>query len=70
MQLETLAAPGRARPAPGDSSVPAEKPIYTRAQIANNYALRRRGAFNGRETEWNTLEADMIAAGNEGRVRG
>jgi hypothetical protein len=69
MALETLAAPGRARPAPGNAEVPAEKPIYTRAQISANYALRRRGAFNGRETEWNTLEADMIAAGNEGRVR-
>ncbi len=69
MQLDQLAAPGRARPASGESSVPAEKPIYSRAQISNNYALRRRGAFNGREADWNALEADMIAAGNEGRVR-
>jgi hypothetical protein len=70
MQLETLAAPGRARPAPGDSSVPAEKPIYTRALISKNYSDRRRGLWNGRDNDWNMLEADMIAAGNEGRVRG
>ena len=69
MQLETLAAPGRARPAPGDSSVPAEKPLYTHAQISRNYESRRRGAYAGRDAEWNALEADMIAAGREGRVR-
>lgn len=69
MQLESLAAPGRARPAPGDAQVPAEKPIYTHAQIRSNYDLKRRGAFNGREAEWNALEADMIAAAREARVR-
>jgi hypothetical protein len=70
MQLEALAAPGRARPAPGDASVPAEKPIYSRALISKNYSDRRRGLWNGRENDWANLEADMIAAGNEGRVRG
>jgi hypothetical protein len=69
MDLGTLAAPGRARPAPGQSDVPAEKPIYTRAQISKNYADRRRGLWAGRENDWAKLEADMIAAGNEGRVR-
>lgn len=69
MNLETLAAPGRARPAPGDAQVPAEKPIYTHAQIQRNYDMRRRGAYAGREAEWNALEGDMIAAGPEGRVR-
>lgn len=70
MDLGSLAAPGRARPAPGDAQVPAEKPIYTRALISKNYSDRRRGLWNGREADWNALEADMIAAGNEGRVRG
>lgn len=70
MALETLAAPGRARPAPGDSAVPAEKPIYTRAQIARFYADSRRGVYAGREAEKNSMEADIIAAQSEGRVRG
>lgn len=66
----TLAAPGRARPASSDPShAPAEKPFYTRANIAANYASKRRGLWAGRETEWAALEADMIAAGNEQRVR-
>jgi hypothetical protein len=69
MDLGSLAAPGRARPAPGQSDVPAEKPIYTRAQISKNYADRRRGVWAGRDNDWARLEADMIAAGNEGRVR-
>lgn len=71
MNLEDLAAPGRARPASGEgSSLPADKPIYTRANIARNYADKRRGAYTGQEAVWAKLEADMIAAGNEGRVRG
>lgn len=70
VSLDTLAAPGRARPAGGDTpNVPAEKPIYTRAMIAANYADKRRGAYNGRDAEWARLDADMIAAGREGRIR-
>jgi hypothetical protein len=69
VSMETLAAPGRARPAPGDNQVPAEKPIYTHAQIRRNYDMKRRGAYAGRDAEWNALETDMIAAPMEGRVR-
>lgn len=69
LDLETLAAPGRARPAGGDTQAPADKPSYTRQQIAANYADRRRGLYNGRETAWAQLDADMIAAGREGRIR-
>ena len=45
------------------------KPIYTRAQIQKLYDRHLRGAYNGREAEWNRIEADIIAAGREGRVR-
>jgi hypothetical protein len=37
MNLESLAAPGRARPATGESQTPADKPTYTRAQISRFY---------------------------------
>ena len=65
-----LAAPGRARPASGgDTSIPPDKPFYTRPQIAELYAQHRRGYFTGREAEWSRIEADIFAAGREGRIR-
>ncbi len=68
--LETLAAPGRARPASGESPAsPADKPIYTRAQIATFYSHVRQGAYAGRETEKARLEQSIFAAQAEGRVR-
>lgn len=76
LAMEALAAPGRARPAPGQSDVPAEKPIYTRAQISNFYRDVRRARqgqpspYIGNEAEIARIEADIMAAQNEGRVRG
>ncbi len=68
--LETLAAPGRARPASGESPAsPADKPIYTRAQIATFYNQVRQGAYAGRETEKARVENSIFSAQAEGRVR-
>jgi hypothetical protein len=70
VDLGSLAAPGRARPATGgDASVPPDKPIYTRAQVKQLYEQHRKGAYVGREAEWARLEADMFAAQREGRYR-
>jgi hypothetical protein len=70
LDLSSIAAPGRARPATGgDASLPPDKPIYTRAQIAQLYSLHRKQAYVGREAEWSRQEADIIAAGREGRIR-
>jgi hypothetical protein len=70
IDLGSLAAPGRARPATGgDASLPPERPIYTRAQIRDLYSAQRKGAYVGREAEWARQEADIIAAGREGRIR-
>lgn len=70
VSLDLLAAPGRVRPATGgDASVPLDRPIYTRAQVAQLYSQHRRGAYTGREAEWNRQEQDIIAAGREGRIR-
>jgi hypothetical protein len=46
-----------------------DKPIYTRAQIADLYERHRR-AYVNREAEWARQEADIIAAGREGRILG
>lgn len=67
--LETFAAPGKARPASGDSQVPSEKPIYTRAQISKFYDDKRRGLYAGRDADVNAFEADLGAAQREGRIR-
>jgi len=44
------------------------KPVYTRAQIAELGRLRRKGAFN--DAEWARWEAEIVAAGREGRIVG
>ena len=69
VNLETLAAPGRARPASGDTQVPSEKPIYTRAQIAKFYDDSRKGLYAGRQAEYDATQADLTRAQAEGRIR-
>jgi hypothetical protein len=46
------------------------RPTYTRRQVAQLYDGHRRGAYAGREAEWNRIEADIIAASREGRILG
>jgi hypothetical protein len=58
----------QAQTAPGRRPRSSNKPIYTRQQISKLYDQHRRGAYNGREAEWQRQEADIIAAGREGRV--
>jgi hypothetical protein len=68
--LANLAVPGRGQaampsPAPGASS----KRNWTGAQITALYEQKRRGAWIGREAEFDALERDIIAAPLEGRIR-
>jgi hypothetical protein len=70
LSLEDLAAPGRARPAGGDAHVPAEKPIYTRAQISQFYSDSRKGYYNGRQADYDRIQNDLTAAQREGRIQG
>jgi hypothetical protein len=44
------------------------KPIYTRAQIRDLAAKRRKGAYT--DAQWAALEAEIVAAGREGRIAG
>jgi len=66
--LESFAAPGRAKTAAA-SGAPAEKPIFTNAQIARFYAESAAGKWRGREEEYNRIDRAIIEAGREGRVR-
>lgn len=68
--LDAIAAPGRARPAPGQTEMPADQPIITRQYIQQFYDSVRRGHFAGRQTEKAQIEAAIFAAQNSGRVRG
>ncbi len=69
VDLGTLAAPGKAKPASGDTAMPADKPIITRAQIKKYFDDKRRGFYAGREAQANQFEAELTMAQAEGRVR-
>jgi len=63
------------RPAPpppqwGYRSSPRDKPIYSRDDIINASRAFMKGAYKGREAEYEALQADIIRAGREGRVVG
>lgn len=66
--LESLAAPGRAR-TPAAATPPDEKQIITTADVNAFYDAKRRGAYVGREDEFNRLEQELFRAQREGRVR-
>lgn len=65
---KSLAAPGRAKSAAAQSA-PAEKPIFTRAQIAKFYADAAAGKFKGRDAERDRLERQIFDAERDGRIR-
>jgi hypothetical protein len=64
MTLEDLAAPGRAHSA----ALPAEKPVYSSADIARFYTDVKLGRYRGREQQQVAIDADIMAAGREGRI--
>lgn len=66
--LQNLAAPGRAKTAAA-APAPAEKPIFTRAQIAAFYADVAAGKYRGKDADKNKAEAAIFAAQREGRIR-
>jgi hypothetical protein len=68
--LVVLAAPGRAKPAGGDTAVPADKPSFTRLQVKRFYDAVRAGHFAGREVEKDRQEREIFQAQNEGRITG
>lgn len=63
--LEALAAPGRAHSAGG---APAEKPVYTSADITKFYTDVAAGRWRGRDQQRMAIDADIIRAQHEGRI--
>jgi hypothetical protein len=65
LDLATLAAPGRAHSAGG---TPAEKPVYTTAEITKFYTDVASGKWRGREQQQAAIDADIILAQRENRI--
>jgi hypothetical protein len=65
--LETFAAPGRAKTAAAPA--PAEKPFFTRAQIAKFYADIQKGEYAGRDAKRQEIEIAIFEAQRDGRIR-
>ena len=70
LSLDALAAPGRAKPATGDTPASsAEKPVFTRAQISAFYSKPVRDSYIGRDADRRRDEQAIFAAQKDGRVR-
>jgi len=65
LDLASLAAPGRAHSAGGQ---PAEKPVYTAAEITRFYTDVAAGRWRGREQQQQAIDQDIILAQREGRI--
>jgi len=65
LALEDLAAPGRAHSA---GSNPAEKPVYTSADLTRFWTDVAHGKWRGREQQQAAVEADIMQAQKEGRI--
>jgi hypothetical protein len=61
-QSTSTSAPGHTR------SASSGKNFYSRDDITRLYEMHRKGAFTGREAEWNRIEQDIFAAQREGRI--
>lgn len=71
VKMESLIAPGRQKPASGGSPAnAADKPVFTRAEIANFYTAVRQGQFVGREQDKAKIEAQIFDAQRNQRIRG
>jgi hypothetical protein len=67
--LRDLAAPGKARPAPGNAPLPVEPIVITNKDIDRFYERVRKGEYAGRLEQKDAEEARIVAAVREGRVR-
>lgn len=71
VDLETLAAPGRAKASASDvpQDDPDDKEIITRAQVLEFYRLVNAGHYRGRDAEKDALERRIFQAQANGRIR-
>jgi hypothetical protein len=67
LRLEDMAAPGRAAGSGAGNGAPSPR-LWSRPDITAFYRARTMGKFKGREAEAEQLEADLLKAGDEGRL--
>lgn len=70
VRLDTLTAPGRAKPATGDANVPVDKPVFTRADVSAFYRRVASNYYAGNEAQKRADEARLFDAQRDGRIRG
>ena len=67
--FQSYRAAGNAPPSTAaGAATPSRKPVYTRGQIVQMAAMRRRGQIP--DPEWLRWEHELVAAGREGRIIG
>jgi hypothetical protein len=69
LPLASLAVPGRASTAASPPLGAPERRIWRTGDITAFYDQKRRGLWDHRREEADRIEADIVAAGTEGRVR-
>jgi hypothetical protein len=69
LPLESLAVPGRGQQTTPPTPGAPEKRFWSTVDITRFYREKQQGRWRGREAEADRLEADIIAAPAEGRVR-
>lgn len=67
--LESFVAPGRPKSTPSPGGAQDQGQIWTQQEIAAFYEDVRKGKFRNSEEQKLKIEADIIAAANEGRIR-
>jgi len=67
-RLEDMAAPGRGPAGSGSGNGAPQPRLWSRPDITAFYRARTMGKYKGREAEAEQLEADLLKAGDEGRL--
>lgn len=67
--LESLAAPGRAKPTQPNTATSDSKPVFTRAQISGFYKDVAEGKYRNDPAKQRQLEEAIFSATAEGRIR-
>jgi hypothetical protein len=69
LELGDYIAPGKPSSTPGQAGAPKEKRIWTNKEIGKFYSDCQKGHFKKRPDDRTRIEADIMAAINEGRVQ-
>ena len=69
LKLENYIAPGTPKTGTGQAGAPKEKRVWTNQEIASFYSDVNKGHYKKRPEDKARIEADIVAATTEGRIR-